>query len=83
MLFVKETFRFWDKYHDRIHLINFEWMHDKSRDEVNAFGNYYGSTDKKFLAYLGSLGLRTYDGKDKAGFLALKAEAIARGWITE
>ena len=40
----------------------------------------YGLSDPAFLAYLGTLGLRTADGRDKAAYAVSEAEAEARGW---
>jgi hypothetical protein len=47
---------------------------------VKDFEKYYGSSNRSFAEYLGSLGLRTYIGKDKPAFKTLIEEAKARGW---
>lgn len=78
--FISETFYAWDKYQSQIPFLNFVWLHDKSASEVSGFQKYYGLKDKTFASYLGSLGLRTYDGKDKQAFVTLKKESSERGW---
>jgi hypothetical protein len=78
--FIFETFRAWDRYAPRIQMIDFTWLHDKSQKEVQQFAEYYGIWDPKFLEFLATLGLRTYDGQDKPAFEALQTAARARGW---
>ncbi len=36
--------------------------------------------DRGFAEYLGTLGLRSHDGRDKQAFEALRRESSARGW---
>lgn len=78
--FIRQTFIAWDNYRDNITMMNFVWLHDISQDSVSGFAKYYGVNDKKFASYLGSLGLRTYDNKDKKAFVVLKEESKKRGW---
>ncbi len=78
--FIREAFQAWDAYADHIILLDFTWLHDKSPQEVKDFEKYYGFSNRSFAEFLGSLGLRTYDGKDKPAFQTLLAEAKARGW---
>jgi hypothetical protein len=78
--FVKQMFMTWDKHKDQIKVVNFLWMHDQSDAMLKQFESYYGSSNKKFVAYLATLGYRTNDGEDKLGWKAIKAEAKARGW---
>ena len=78
--FVAESFKAWDAHTDQVKLIDFTWLHDMSPADVQAISNYYGIADRKFTEYIASLGLRTYDGKDKMSFRTLVAEAAARGW---
>src|SRR3989344_5279388 len=78
--FIKETFAAWDTYVDKITLFNFQWLHDQSPETVSAWQQYYGLKDKGFASYLGTLGLRTYDGKDKQAFVVLGEEVKKRGW---
>jgi hypothetical protein len=78
--FVHEIFRAWDTYADKIKLLDFLWLHDIAPAQVEELGRYYGLNDEKFLAYLATLGLRSFDGKDKRAFVVLQEEAGARGW---
>lgn len=78
--FIKETFAAWDTYTDKIPFMNFQWLHDQSPETVAGWQKYYGLKDKGFASYLGTLGLRTYDGKDKQAFIVLGKEAKKRGW---
>jgi hypothetical protein len=78
--FVRNVFTFWDRNHARMPVVNFTWMHDISQEALDSYGDYYGLYDRRFLAFLGTLGLRTHDGHDKPAFKALREEAVARGW---
>jgi len=80
--FVRAMFRVWDRYRDRIPVIEFVWMHDISPSALQFYEAYYGISDPVFLEYLGTLGLRNYagSGSDKLGFQALCSEAHLRGW---
>lgn len=80
--FVRQLFRSWDLFHDRIRLMDFTWMHDLSPQAVADLGNYYGISDPVFLEYLRTLGLRTHAGPglDKPGWTTLATEAASRGW---
>ncbi len=77
--FIKEIFKAWDKHRLQVKLIDFVWLHDLSRSEVDIFVGYYGVSAKPFKEFLKTLGLRTYDGKEKQAFTAVKAEAEIRG----
>ncbi|NOY99848.1 MAG: hypothetical protein GXP40_11735 [Chloroflexi bacterium] len=78
--FVHEVFRAWDAHADQIIVISFTWLNDIPPASVNELESYYGFSNRGFAAYLGTLGLRAYDGTDKAAFIQLKDEAKARGW---
>ncbi len=78
--FVREAFLAWDNHHDQIPILSFDWLHDKSSGEVSEFERYYGSSDRGFSSYLGTLGLRTYNGKDKQAFVELRKATKSRGW---
>jgi hypothetical protein len=81
--FVTELFRAWDAHQAQIPLMTFFTMNDYSPQAVTQLAQYYGSSDPKFLAYLGSVGLRTYapaSGTNKPGWDALVRAAAARGW---
>ncbi len=78
--FIKETFAAWDTYADKITFLNFQWLHDQSPKTVSTWQQYYGLKDKGFASYLGTLGLRTYDGQNKQAFVVLGEEVKKRGW---
>ncbi len=77
--FVREAFKAWDAY-NQVKVINFVWSHDVPQSKLDEYAKYYGSSDKKFLAYLGTLGLKTNDDRAKLAWEALRVEAKARGW---
>jgi hypothetical protein len=52
---------------------NFVWMHDLSPEATQALAAYYQSDDDCFARFLGSLGLRTRDGRDKPAFSILRS----------
>lgn len=72
--FVRRVFAAWDVHLDQIGLVIFTWLTDVPPDSVREMENYYGLSDKAFLEYLGTLGLRNYSGTDKQAFTALKIE---------
>lgn len=61
-------------------MIDFTWLHDIPLDGVQWCTEFYGVSDYRFQQFLGTLGLRTYDGKDKKALTALREEAKNRGW---
>ena len=62
------------------HFLNFQWLHDSSPEDVATWQKYYGLKDEGFASFLGTLGLLTYDGKDKEAFVTLGEEVKKRGW---
>jgi hypothetical protein len=78
--FIAEIFAAWDRHADRIPMIDFTWLHDASPESVQDFEDFYGLSSDTFHEFLATLGLRTYDGRDKLAFLRLMEEAAARGW---
>lgn len=78
--FVSDVFRFWDAHQDQLKAVNFIWLHDISDAEVESFTKYYSVGQRAFAEYLGTLGLRSHDGKDKQAFQTLRQEAKSRGW---
>ena len=78
--FVRQVFKFWDDHRERLKVVNFIWLHDISATEVQSYTKYYKLNDRGFAEYLGSLGLRHHDGKDKDAFTALQQESKSRGW---
>ncbi len=78
--FIREVFRAWDAHAEQIPLVTFTWLHDLSVERVDGYLDYYGLRTRNFAAFLGTLGLRSPDGRDKPAFVALRQEASARGW---
>jgi alpha-L-arabinofuranosidase len=78
--FIREIFRAWDTHTAHIELLDFLWLHDIPPAVVKELGDYYRLKDEKFLAYLATLGLRTFDGEDKEAFKVLRLETKKRGW---
>jgi hypothetical protein len=78
--FFKEMFRAWDAHADQIKMIKVTWQSDISKEGVDYWSKFYGLTDQKFMAFLGSLGLQNNDGTDKEAMKTFRAEAHARGW---
>ena len=78
--FIEEVFKSWDEHEAVIRHIDFTWMHDISQAKVDEFKDLFGLQSNTFGEYLRTLGLRTFDGEDKLGFVQLKKEAEIRGW---
>jgi hypothetical protein len=78
--FVRQVFRSWDAEVASIPYLSFTWMHDIPGDSLEGYLGYYGLDSAEFAAFLGTLGLRTRNGRDKLAFRALAQEAAARGW---
>lgn len=78
--FVRQAFAAWDRHATRIQLLEFVWMHDISQAQLDVYENYYGVSNRCFLEYLGTLGLKRPDGRDKAAWRALVEQAERRGW---
>ena len=81
-LFIREVFKTWDQHTETMPLIIFSWFHDVPPETLQSFEDFYGLSDAGFLAFLASLGLRTYEkpSKDKLAFATLLEEAKLRGW---
>ena len=78
--FVQETFNAWRNF-PQIKVINFTWLHELPTQEVERFAAFYGANENQpFKEFLGSLGLRTYEGKDKPAFRVLKANVDVKRW---
>jgi len=80
--FVDALFSSWDDHADQIPLAFVDWQTDVSPAQLSQFEAYYGSSDPNFLAFFGTLGLRTWPGAgtDKPAWTALSAELALRGW---
>jgi hypothetical protein len=80
--FIRQVFQNWDAHSDNIKMIDFTWLHDWSEEAVKTWASYYGLNDSVFLAFIGSIGLRYWDGNgcDKASFKELQCQAKQRGY---
>ncbi|MEM1043433.1 MAG: hypothetical protein AAGI91_12490 [Bacteroidota bacterium] len=78
--FVRELFRAWDDHADQFRGISYSFLTDFSPASVGEFEVYYGISDERFLGFLGSLGLRSYDRSERPAFAVFRDEAAARGW---
>lgn len=78
--FIQNSFSAWDTYAVKIPFLNFVWLHDKSKEDVKEMQRYYGFSDKAFASYLGTIGLRTYEGEDKQAFIEFRKATKERGW---
>lgn len=76
--FVQAMFAIWDAHPGQIRMVDFTWMHDISPTAVNLIAFIYNIHNPRFKDYIGSLGLRTYDGHDKPAWTTIIAEALAR-----
>lgn len=54
--------------HRQIPLIMINWLHDIPDSAVDGYKQYYGVANPCFLRYLGTLGLRSYNGENKPAF---------------
>ena len=78
--FIMEVFKVWDKYSDRINMLNFQWMHESPDFGVDHYTKYYEYDTPEFRAFLGSLGLKSWSGEPKPAWFTLKQEAKIRGF---
>lgn len=79
--FVTRVFKTWDKYPNQILKMSFLRLNDVSLSAAQSTANTYGLTgNNQFIEYIQTLGLRTYDGRDKQAYIQLKIEATSRGW---
>lgn len=78
--FIHETFRAWDAHANRILMLNFQWMHETPKFGIDKYVEYYQYDTTDFRAFLGSLGLQSWEGSPKPAWETLKKEAKARGF---
>ena len=83
--FIEETFKKWDKYHDKIRLITFTWLYDVQQVHIDRMSSdTLGdiSPTQAFVEFLGSLGLHGKKfGSEKPAFQELKKQLKLRGWL--
>ena len=78
--FVTAVFDTWDRHADRMPIVVFHELSDAPAETVAAIAARYRRTDASFLAFLGSLGMRTANGRAKRGWDTLLRDARARGF---
>jgi len=78
--FIRESFSAWDQHIDRIFMLNYQWMHETPDFGVDKYTKYYKYDTPHFRAFLGSLGLQSWQGKPKPAWDVLEKEAAARGF---
>ncbi len=52
--FVKAVFTSWDTYRNEIRLVNFVWMHEMSKTQVQGMTAYYGVSSPAFASIFGN-----------------------------
>jgi hypothetical protein len=79
--FIHTVFQTWDLYPTQITHMSFLRLNDLSLSNAQRAAAIYGlEGNNNFIAFLQTLGLRTYAGSDKAAFIQLKTETSSRGW---
>jgi hypothetical protein len=78
--FVNATFAAWDAHADHIAFLNFVRLADLSHADATMSAAGYGGDAGTFIAYLETLGMRTYQGQDKPAIATLKSATKARGF---
>lgn len=82
--FISAVFEAWDHNINRIRLIDLAWQYDVSSTTVDQWVIDYRMTgnpnETAFRAYLGTLGLGSYDSTEKVAMQRLREELQARRW---
>jgi hypothetical protein len=73
-------FEWWDDHAGQVTFVQINWLHDISSTTLDEYEDYYGFSDKAFLEYLATLGIKNHDETPKLGWEQIKADAHARGW---
>jgi hypothetical protein len=82
--FYRLMFSAWDSHADLIKYMTIFKSTDWSQAQVEELGRYYGVNDTRFLEYLRTLGVRTWDGngQNKMAYETILCELNARGWCS-
>tara|TARA_Y100000589_G_scaffold332342_1_gene392009 strand:+ start:4350 stop:5705 length:1356 start_codon:yes stop_codon:yes gene_type:complete len=82
--FYQNVFNSWDNYYDNIKYLTIFKSTDWSQQEVSDLGTFYGITDIKFLEFLKTLGVRTWDnnGTNKPAYETILCELNTRAWCS-
>ena len=78
--FFHQMFLAWDAHPDRILGFSVSWLTDLPTSTLAGWGRYYGITSQNFLAYLGSIGVRSASGVPKPALATISSDAHARGF---
>jgi len=82
--FIEQTFKYWDKYADRIRIITFTWLYEVRQVHIDTMGSDTlrdVTPTEAFTEFLGSLGLHgTEVGDEKPAFRELKKQLGLRQW---
>ncbi len=80
--FIHALFAAWDEHRTQILSITLSVEHDYGPAHVEAIGAFYGEKRDRYASFIGSIGLRTWqgDGAPKPAWDALMQETAARGW---
>lgn len=78
--FIYHLFKSWDKHDREIKIININWLHDVTSEQLDGFEQYYRLGDPAFLEYLGTLGLRNYNHTDKYAWEQILLETSLRNF---
>lgn len=80
--FICACFQAWDDHAEQIELMNWVRLMDRTEQGAEDLAGPYGLSDRNFLSFLRTLGLREVEGAgtDKVGFVTLQEELQRRGW---
>jgi hypothetical protein len=80
--FMHALFAAWDEHMTQIRSITLSVEHNYAPHRVEAICTFYGRNRDQCAAFIGSIGLRTWDGEGapKPAWDALMQETAARGW---
>lgn len=75
-------FKAWDQHRNEIRSVNILRLNDLSQEDAENSALPYGITNRSFIEYLRSLGLRTYDSpsQNKKAYSAIEKSLEDRGW---
>lgn len=82
--FYQSVFAAWDNHIANVKYLTIFKTNDWSQADIDTFQQYYGINDIRFLEYLRSLGVRTWDGNgvSKLAYSTILCELDSRGWCT-
>ncbi|NJM17037.1 MAG: T9SS type A sorting domain-containing protein [Bacteroidales bacterium] len=83
--FFENVFTAWDTHANNIKYLTIFKSTDWSQETAEGFQAYYGINDIRFVEYLRTLGVRTYEetGNNKLAYNAILCQLSARGWCNQ